>query len=193
MKHLRNLTFITSLLLASISCTAKSGEDDVNKVSTFSIETAKIWKAQKAYALSLVDQMPESKLEFSPADSTRTFAQLFKHIGTSSLILKTVFDQQPLPPIFPKLGAAEAVPMTKVELKNYVSTRYDEAIATFENLTDKQLDQTYTFDFFPGQPPVKDFREVITAIGAHIVHHRGQATIYLRMNGIKPVQYSHYW
>ncbi|MEP4094207.1 DinB family protein [Reichenbachiella sp.] len=193
MKQFKNLVLAGTLLLVSISCSAKNGEDDGSKVSDFSTKTAEIWRAQKGYALSLIDQMPESKLDFSPADSTRSFAQLFKHIGTSSLILKTVFSQEPLPPIFPKLGEAEAIPMDKSELKAYVSSKYDEAIATFENLTDKQLDQTYTFYFFPGQPPVKDFREVITALGAHIVHHRGQATIYLRMNGIKPVQYTHYW
>ena len=75
----------------------------------------------------------------------------------------------------------------------FVSNQYDEAISLFENMTDKELDEEYTFSFFPGEPPVKNYREVITAIGVHIVHHRGQATTYLRMNGIKPLQYQHYW
>ena len=148
MKQLKNIVLAGITLLASISCIANNGDDDGAKVSEFSIATAQVWKVQKTYALSLIDQMPEAKLEFSPTDSTRTFAQLFKHIGTSSLILKTVFAQEALPPIFPKLGEAEATPMTKSELKSYIASKYDEAIALFENMTDKQLDQTYTFDFF---------------------------------------------
>ncbi|MEO9966083.1 MAG: hypothetical protein ABJF11_09860 [Reichenbachiella sp.] len=35
----------------------------------------------------------------------------------------------------------------------------------------------------------KNFPGVNTAWGAHLVHHKGLTTIYLRLNGIKPIQY----
>ena len=181
------------LLLVSAVTSIASERESEGKSSKYAQETADNWRNQKAFALSLIDQMPESKLNYSPTDSIRTFAQLFKHIGTTRLVLETIFAQEDMVPKFPEFGKIESTPMTKAELKSFVSESYDQCIALFENMSDKELDQTYTFGFFPGGPVVKSYRAIITAIGVHVAHHRGQATIYLRMNGITPSPYQHYW
>ncbi|MGL1884917.1 MAG: DinB family protein [Reichenbachiella sp.] len=192
MKTIKTTLTAVALFIITLSC--QSAEvNDAKKVSTFAQETARIWKDQKEFALALIEQMPEEKMEYSPMDSIRTFSQLFKHISNTQLILETIFSQVELSTKFPEFGKAEAVALNKSELKTLVSTSYDVCIASFENMSDKELDTRYNFTFFPTGPFTKSYREVITAMSAHIIHHRAQATIYLRMNSIKPAQYQHYW
>ncbi len=149
-----------------------------------------VLSSQKDYTLQVINQMPEDKFDFRPAEGARSYGELFKHItGSLKAFLKIVNGEFTSPQ--EEFGAVvqfEKQAMSKQEIITVFTTEIDNAIAILKKMTDKDLNKTFDFAFFPGAP-VKDNRQIYISIRDHITHHRAQATVYLRINGIKPAPF----
>lgn len=119
------------------------------------------------YTLQVAEAMPEKGFHFKPAGAGWNFGELLNHIAygiqwwQDNYITGNKTDWNP-PPAKNK----------KQEIISYLTQAYDDLQKTIkkESLTEQAVNGVHaTID--------------------HITHHRGQAVIYLRTNGVEPPEY----
>ena len=119
------------------------------------------------YTLQVAEAMPEKGFHFKPAGAGWNFSELLHHIAygiqwwQENYITGNKTDWNP-PPAKNK----------KAEIISYLTQAYDDLQKTIkkESLTEQAVSGVHaTLD--------------------HITHHRGQAVIYLRTNGVEPPEY----
>lgn len=175
------------LLLICIGSYSQSGKANTK----FGNDMIEIMKHQKSYTLELAELMPEGKYSYKPTEGVRSFAEHFKHISIimnkqTNYFLKNI----PLKDVQAFLGDLneyENRNLTKKEIIDQLTKEFDDAIKRFETISDSELEIWYSLPF-PGNPGAT-LRTWCMAVRDHITHQRGQAIIYLRMNGIKVPQY----
>lgn len=152
----------------------------------------------KAYTLEIAEAMPADKYTFKPTDSVRSFGEQMAHIGMSSKFLLNMFIKgEPMPTdpkVFANIGKMEKEMGTSKEACiKAVKDAFDTIIRTYENMDDKSLNETFSVPFDPSPVKPKFSKEKgFQFISEHIAHHRGQALVSLRMQGIKAPQYRLY-
>ncbi len=185
------LTILSLVLVGSFAVNGKeSSKTKPQAKSKFGEEMVAIFQNQKAYTIEVINQMPENKFNYRPAEEVRSFAELFKHIAGSFRLQQKVLKGEFTTPDqeFPAVQQLEKAEMSKQSIADLVSDEFDNFIDIIANMSEKDLKETFTFSFIPGAP-VKSNREIFVFARDHLTHHRGQATTYLRLNGIKPAQY----
>jgi uncharacterized damage-inducible protein DinB len=104
------------------------------------------------------------------------FGQLMSHIAaTNYQFCAGLKDREP-----PSLPS----PTDKDAVVKFLGASFDYCAAVIRNLTEPQLTQAH--DSPDGHLPG---REILLAMYIQVAHHRGQAEIYLRDQGIKPPSY----
>ncbi len=150
----------------------------------------------KAYTLEIAEAMPEDKYSFRPHDSIRSFGEQMAHIGMSSKFLLGMFikgEAMPTDPeVFANIGKMEKeMGASKEACIKAVTEAYDAIIATYENMDAESKKEMFTIPFDPNQPKFAK-EKAFQFINEHIAHHRGQALVSLRMQGIKAPRYRLY-
>lgn len=124
-------------------------------------------ETSRAYTLAVAEAMPENLYDTKPTEAVWNFRELLHHIAYGILwweetsVRRNEADWNP--------------PVTKnnkEQVMEYLSQAYDSLRETISDL--------------------KMSEEVITGFYAtidHITHHRGQAVLHLRCNGIEPPAY----
>ncbi len=147
--------------------------------SNYLSDFQKKWKNAADYTLELAESMPAEAYNFKPTDDTRTFSEQLLHmVGnmtwlSSSYLGGKGFDTD--------LKADE---YTKEEVLAILREGFAYSTATVAEL--KAADLEEIVDFFAG--PMNK-RQILNLMTDHLTHHRGQAIVYLRLNGIKPPRY----
>lgn len=144
-------------------------------------QLVKDWERAKDYTKEYMDAMPKDKYGFKAQDSIRTFAQQFLHLsqGTVGLISNgTGADRLPWAgrPL-EKTASAQ----TADSVVYFVMSSYDYAINGIKAMEASKFEEKVkrgNFDLTRIAWIMKGFE--------HQTHHRGQATIYIRLVGIKP-------
>ncbi|CAN5525639.1 hypothetical protein BH09BAC6_BH09BAC6_03520 [soil metagenome] len=160
------------LALAFVSTTARAQFTQSQMVEE--------WQRAKTYTKEYLDAMPEDGYTFKATPEVRTFAEQMLHLADGSYFLVSAASGKPNP-----LGksAEKTVAQTKEATTKAVMDSYDFVISTLQGMTAAQLQET-----------VKVAGKDLTRAGGfgkafeHQTHHRGQATIYLRLKGVKPPQ-----
>lgn len=119
------------------------------------------------YTMGVAELMPEESYEFKPADTVWTFRELIHHMAYGILWWEDNFIRQKK-----TSWAPPAVTATKSDTIHYLAQAFAslrKAAGTVE----------------PTDQVIHGFFATID----HITHHRGQATIYLRCQGITPPEY----
>jgi len=182
------ILLIVAILSTNISVNAqeetKSIADDMVILMT----------SMKDYTLALAKQMPSKKFEYKPeANDVRTFAEHYKHMknfmGFQLLLLNNKqFDLQSL---ITKNKTYEKTVISKENVIKDLSAKFDEVISFYKTTNNKSLSKTFQFIWEPNKPK-RSHLLITMALRDHMSHHRAQSIIYLRENGIKPVQYKRY-
>ncbi len=152
----------------------------------------------KAYTLEIAEAMPADKYTFRPHDSIRSFGEQMAHIGMSSKFLLGMFIKgEPMPTdpeVFANIGKMEKeMGMSKKDCIKAVTESFDAIIATYESMDGESKKATFTVPFDPSPEKPKFSKEKgFQFISEHIAHHRGQALVSLRMQGIKAPRYRLY-
>ena len=144
-------------------------------------QMAKDCERAKAYTVDYLNTMPADKYSFKPVDSIRSFAQQMLHLAQGNLFLMSNATDQ-APPAF-LMADLEHSPgaQRKDSVMYYVTTSYDYCIKA-----------TNSFDMNKWSEKKKLFGFEATRLALmmktfeHQGHHRGQTTIYIRLQGIKP-------
>ena len=150
----------------------------------------------KAYTLEIAQAMPADKYNFRPHDSVRSFGEQMAHIGMSSKFLMGMFikgETMPTDPdVFANIGKMEKeMGNSKEACIKELTEAFDSIIAMHEGMDAESLKETFIIPFDPNQPKFTK-EKGFQFINEHIAHHRGQALVYLRMQGIKAPPYRLY-
>ena len=122
----------------------------------------------KAYTLAVARSMPATHYQFKPVNDVFNFSELLTHIGYGILWWEKNYIRG---------IKSEWAPDVKYANQNEVIRYLEYAF----DLLLKTVSATKT-----DEAMVKG----VFATLDHVTHHRGQATVYLRMNGIAPPEYT---
>lgn len=140
------------------------------------------WERAKAYTKEYLDAMPESGYALKPTPEMRSFAEQMLHLTDANYGFTATATGEKSP--F-GLGEVEKIQdKSKANVTKEVMAGYDYVIAALKKMTPKQFEEKVKFmnrfEMTKDMVFVKDFE--------HQTHHRGQATVYLRLAGVKPPQ-----
>jgi hypothetical protein len=142
----------------------------------------KEWERAKAYTIDYLNTMPANKYSFKANDSIRSFAQQMLHLAQANVGLLSGTIGNPLAFAGGNLEARTTA-QTKDSVMYYVTQSYDYAINGLKSFSPASFGEKakfYNFEETKYTWFLKAFE--------HQTHHRGQTTIYIRLQGIKPPQ-----
>lgn len=147
---------------------------------TIKAQLIKEWQRSKAYTFAYLNAMPADKYGFKAVDSIRSFAQQMLHLaaGQFFLVHNATGEQSP---VMMMVDENRTGAQTKDSVMYYVGASYDFAINAIEKMDAARLGEN-----------VKGFNGPVTRLVylmkciEHQAHHRGQTTIYIRLQGIRP-------
>jgi len=155
-------------------------------------ELARSFRTVRDNTLQIVAEIPEDKLDFTPAAGTRNVRALLTHIAFADEFANifhrkglTSFEGLDFPAFVQRLSAEEATPRDKAQLTALLTERRDDFAAWLESLSDEFLAEPVPMP--PGSDPATKTRmEMIMGTKEHEMHHRGQLMLALRMLGQVP-------
>lgn len=172
--NMKKLFFTTLIFcLFSLKNFAQLGE-------TVKAQLVKDWERAKVYTKEYLDAMPKDKYDFRAQDSIRTFAQQMLHLAQGSIGLSANGTGKEGIWIGRQLEQSKTAQAAD-SVMYYVMASYDFAIEGIKNMDVSKLEEKNkrgTFDETRLAWLMKAFE--------HQTHHRGQTTIYIRLQGIKP-------
>jgi uncharacterized damage-inducible protein DinB len=147
-------------------------------------QMVKEWERSKAYTIDYLNTMPADKYSFRAVDSIRSFAQQMLHLASANLFFMSLATDQK-PPSFPQNLEQRTTAQTKDSLMYYVTASYDFCIDAAKNTDINKWGEKKKLPF--GGYEETRYALINKAI-EHQAHHRGQTTIYIRLQGIRPPQ-----
>lgn len=168
-----------TLLLGGFALT---GMGKTSEKTKFITEFEAAWKNSREYTLKIFNQMPEDKLDFKYTPESFSWRTQFVHCINFSaaqlcgrLLLENPFEKR-------EKGFWKEI--SKTQLETELNAFYDWVNKVVNELPDETLNkkEAYSGDDIP-------VWRLFYALENHIIHHRGQAICYLRLNGITPIGY----
>ena len=158
-----------------------SAESHAQSLADIKAQMAKDWERAKAYTVDYLNSMPAEKYSFRATDSIRSFAEQMLHLAQANVFLMSNATDQQLPSWLMSNPEKRSGSLQKDSVVYYVTNSYDYCINGVKNLdTNKWGEKKKLFKF-------EETRfALMNKTFEHQGHHRGQTTIYIRLQGIKP-------
>lgn len=132
---------------------------------------------------TILERVPEDKFDWQPHEKSMTFGRLAVHVAemfdwttTTVTTPELDFEKTPFEPFEPK---------TNAELLEYFEGCVSRAKEALENTSDETFMEEWTMkngdEIYFTMPKIAVLR---TFVLNHIYHHRGQLSVYLRLNDI---------
>ena len=142
------------------------------------------WKVSKEFTLAVAGAMPADKYGFRPSPEEMPFAALMLHIAVSQAFRFAQISGAKMPFDAPRqLDKAKA----KEQAIQMLTKSFDFCIDQLAKFTPEQIEKSFKVDWY--ERPEVTGRQLVLGMFTHTAHHRGQAEVYLRANGIKPPPY----
>lgn len=154
-------------------------------VSTSTIGAAYIAEMEQEakVAREVLSRVPADKFDWKPHEKSMSFGRLASHVAEMFAWTPATLQQPELD--FSKMDYKPFEPTTNEELVAYLDKNVAEAIDVLRNTTDEQFMETWTMrngeTVYFTMPKVVVMRSFVMN---HIIHHRGQLSVYLRLNDI---------
>jgi uncharacterized damage-inducible protein DinB len=133
-----------------------------------------------------LERVPEDKVDWKPHNSSMAMGRLAGHIAEMTGFVAATFQGDSFD--FQPPGAAPPVP-TVMKSRQQILELFDKNVASaraaISKASDEELYKTWTLlnggrTFF-SMPRIQVLRSMILN---HVIHHRGQLSVYLRMNQV---------
>ena len=152
------------------------------QAQTSANDMVKDWERAKAFTKEYLDTMPEAGYALKPTPEMRSFAEQMLHLTDANYGFVSAITGEKSPVGF---GESEkTADKSKAKVTKLVMDGYDFVISSIKKMTPAQLNEPVKlfdrFEMTKGMALAKAFE--------HQTHHRGQATVYIRMAGAKPPQ-----
>jgi len=181
MKKFISMTLVCSLIFVfvlSTNCFAQALTSEDIKA-----QMIKDWERAKAYTIEYLNTMPPDKYTFKPNDSVRSFAQHMVHLSQGNAFLMSSAIGQEIPSWTHGDPQHRSTAERKDSVLYFVNAGYDYCINAIKNFdVNKWNEKTKV-----GSHEETRFA-IMNKAFEHQTHHRGQTTIYIRLQGIKPPQ-----
>ncbi len=138
---------------------------------------------EAATARKCLERVPAEKFDWKPHEKSMTFSRLASHIAEMFGWTPVTLQQPELD--FSKFDYKPFEPVTTDDLVEHLDKNVAEAIDTLRNTSDEVFMENWTMrngeiEYFT-MPKIAVMRSFVMN---HIVHHRGQLSVYLRLNDI---------
>lgn len=139
-----------------------------------------VWTRAAGYTLEVAEAMPPEKYGYRPTEESMTFQEQLLHLVQNLSFLSTrITGAQP---DFLKGKKPEALTKQEAIIAFQAASRY---VSQLIKQVDEQTLQAHTA--FGGEEMPKE--NLFYLMRDHATHHRAQAILYLRLNGIKAPLY----
>jgi uncharacterized damage-inducible protein DinB len=177
-KHGAVFVFAFGTLLLIAAPTGYSAAQDIPDHN--SLMTAD-WTRAKDYTKEYLDAMPEEGINFKPTPEIRSFAEQFLHLAGGNFGFASTAAEIENPYSGINLANIEEY-KTKEKLTDIVMESYDFVLNAVQQMDPAKLGEKVTlFGRFE-----MTRLEVMNKLFEHQTHHRGQTTVYLRLQGVTP-------
>lgn len=137
------------------------------------------WKTAAAYTIAIAEQMPAESYSFKPVPEEMSFAEQLVHIAqANNFMIGTVAGQKP--------PMQKPLSLDKENVLKFLHESFDWTSALVAKFTPEQVQKSYQME---GHAMAG--ADVLGLAWNHTTHHRGQLIVYLRLKGIKPVDYEY--
>ena len=148
----------------------------------------KDWERAKKFTQAYLDSSNDKSVAYKLSEKTpRTFGDQLLHLAEVNYGLGKAGTGKATEMGFGKLEKNADI-KTKADLTKAVIDSYDYVIAGLKDMNDTQLMDTCSIQLGPNFKPTMTKGEMINKTFEHQTHHRGQATQYLRAQGLTPPQ-----
>jgi len=169
---------------ASPEATAETVAPSTDRVNMM----IKDWERAKKFTMAYLDSANEKTVTYKlSAKTPRTFGEQLLHLSEANYAFGHAATGKPTDMGFGKLEKNDKI-KTKAELTKAVMDSYDYVSAGLREMNDKQLLDTCSIQLGPDFKPTMTKEQMINKVFEHQTHHRGQATQYLRAQGLTPPQ-----
>ena len=137
-------------------------------------------KHEAASTKKMLERIPGDKFDWKPHEKSRTVAELASHVADLPGFLNGILAQDELD--FAKGDYKVYVTETPGELMNLFQEKIDEVLQTLQNTSDERMLADFTLR--SGDHVIATVPRIVAvrSMGLnHIVHHRGQLSVYLRL------------
>ncbi len=181
---MNRLTFIKNILSTALlpaTVVARPATTDlITEAQRVRRELLDAWMMSEKMTLITAGQMPADSYAYKYTPDAMTYAEQWRHccMFTTSMVagrlgVVNLYETRELPKV-----------MTKLKVLDELKTMYAFVRQTIETVPDARLLETD--DYMGGKIP--NWR-LLYALENHIIHHRGQCMVYLRLNGVTPEGY----
>lgn len=180
MKRILFLIAICQIVfLFLLPCAGQSQSINAEEIKA---QMVKDWERAKVYTIDYLNTMPGDKYSFKAVDSLRSFAQQMLHLAAGNVFLmSTASGMAPAPWVSFTLER-RASAQSKDSVMYFVVQSYDYCINAVKGCdVSKWGENTKIFNRFE-----QSRYALMNKAFEHQGHHRGQTTIYIRLQGIKP-------
>ena len=154
-------------------------------VSSNNIASALIAEMQQEaqVARTCLERIPAEKFDWKPHEKSMTFGALASHIAEMFAWTPATMEKAELD--FAQMDYKPFEPKANEDLLEFFDKNVAEAIETLRNSPDERFLETWTMKngekVYFTLPKVAVMRSFVMS---HIIHHRGQLSVYLRLNDI---------
>jgi uncharacterized damage-inducible protein DinB len=138
---------------------------------------------EAATTRKVLERIPADKFDWKPHEKSMGFGQLASHIAEMFSWTGPTLNQPELD--FSKFDYKPFAPTTSEELLEYFDKNISEALDVLKNTPDETFFEPWTMrngeQIYFTMPKAVTMRSFVMN---HIVHHRGQLSVYLRLNDI---------
>ena len=131
----------------------------------------------------MLSRIPADKFDWKPHEKSMSFGKLASHVAEMFGYTPATLAQPELD--FSKFDYKPFEPATTDDLVEFLDKNVNEAVDALRNTADGQFAESWTMrngeTVYFTMPKIAVMRSVVLN---HIVHHRGQLSVYLRLNDI---------
>ncbi len=142
-----------------------------------------VWLEAREHCLAVANAMPEDLYSYKPTEVSKTFAEQLVHIAhTVELLTQRYVQGMEVTPNTP-----DATKLTKAEIIKLLEVGFDYTTNVIYIIEQAQLDETCVM-YHSGNTVSRAF--AFFYVQDHMANHRAKANLYIRMNSIKPPEYT---
>ena len=137
-------------------------------------------KHEAASTKRMLERVPEGKFDFKPHEKSMSLGRLASHVAELPGFLQGILTIDDFD--FEKGHYKPSHANTPEELMNVFQEKLDEVLQTLENTSDEKMQTIFTLRM--GEHVIVSIPRIVAvrSMGMnHLIHHRGQIAVYLRL------------
>jgi len=142
-----------------------------------------VWQEAVRHCIEVAENMPKELYNYKPTVVNKTFAEQMVHIASASKLLT----QRYVLGMKVKPHTPDAAKMSKKEILALMKKSFEYTTQVVLTIEQEKLDETCIM-YHSGNRVSRAF--AFFYVQDHMANHRAKSNLYLRMNGIKPPEYT---